>query len=54
MMSCTAVILYVTQFFDKMAECQEALRKEVAISSQVNSVPVCTDMTTDDVNKNSF
>lgn len=40
--------------FNKMAECQEAIRKEVAISSQVNSVSFCTDMTTDDVNKNSF
>jgi hypothetical protein len=40
--------------FDKMAECQEVIRKEVAISSQVNSVSFCTDMTTDDVNKNSF
>jgi hypothetical protein len=40
--------------FDKMTECQNEIKKQVAISSKHNSVSFCTDMTTDDINKNPY
>jgi hypothetical protein len=40
--------------FEKMNECQNEIKKQVAISSKHNAVSFCTDMTTDDVNKNSY
>jgi hypothetical protein len=40
--------------FEKMSECQKEIKKQVAISSRRNAVSFCTDMTTDDVNKNPY
>jgi len=40
--------------FQKMVECQEEIKKAVAASSANRAVSFCTDMTTDDVNKNSY
>ena len=40
--------------FEKMKECQIEIQKQVAASARNNAVSFCTDMTTDDVNKNSY
>jgi len=40
--------------FEKMLECQKEIKKQVAISSKNNAVSFCTDMTTDDINKNPY
>jgi hypothetical protein len=39
---------------DKMKECQDEVKRQVAASSKFHGVSFCTDMTTDDVNKNSY
>jgi len=39
---------------DKMKECQDEIKRQVATSSKFHSVSFCSDMTTDDVNKNSY
>lgn len=40
--------------FEKMMECRGEIKKAVAASSANRAVSFCTDMTTDDVNKNSY
>jgi hypothetical protein len=40
--------------FDKMKECQDEIKRQVATSSTYHAVSFSTDMTTDDVNKNSY
>jgi hypothetical protein len=40
--------------FNKMEQCQQSIKKQVSISSKYNAVSFCTDMTTDDINKNSY
>jgi len=40
--------------FNKMHECQEVIKKNVQSSARQNAVSFCTDITTDDVNKNSY
>ena len=40
--------------FTKMKECQSIIKKEIAVSSKHNAVSFCTDMATDDSNKNSY
>lgn len=40
--------------FEKMNQCRQQIKDEVALSSLHKSVSFCTDMTTDDVNKNSY
>jgi len=40
--------------FQKMQECKNEIKKQVAISAKHKAVSFCTDMTTDDVNKNPY
>lgn len=40
--------------FAKINECRNEIKKQVTISSQHKAVSFCTDMTTDDVNKNPY
>ncbi len=40
--------------FKKMKLCQANIKKQVALSSRYGAVSFCTDMTTDDINKNSY
>jgi hypothetical protein len=37
-----------------MKTCQESIRKQVDLSAKNGAGSFCTDMTTDDVNKNSY
>ena len=40
--------------FNKMEKCQQEIKVQVLESLKYNAVSFCTDMTTDDINKNSY
>ena len=42
------------EVFNKMEECQQEIKEQVLERLKYNAVSFCTDMTTDDINKNSY
>ena len=42
------------EVFNKMEECQQEIKEQVLERLKYDAVSFCTDMTTDDINKNSY